>query len=117
MPGHGNPARFRRVLELEMAAFGGDLHPAVLAKAPKHLTDLHNESERSPGRGQGRSKTVDGLKLVVGRDGSGKSSFAEALELLRTGDTYCCAQRTKVWKSSGVFSFIAASPGSEAPRS
>jgi DNA repair exonuclease SbcCD ATPase subunit len=28
-----------------------------------------------------------GLTLVVGRNGSGKSSFAEALELLLTGDS------------------------------
>jgi predicted ATPase len=39
-----------------------------------------------------------GLTLVVGRNGSGKSSFAEALELLLTGDTYRWKQRTKVWR-------------------
>jgi recombinational DNA repair ATPase RecF len=38
-----------------------------------------------------------GLTLVVGRNGSGKSSFAEALELLVTGDTYRWAHRAKVW--------------------
>ncbi len=40
-----------------------------------------------------------GLTLVVGRNGSGKSSFAEALELLLTGDTYRWRKpRAKVWR-------------------
>ena len=39
-----------------------------------------------------------GLTLVVGRNGSGKSSFAEALELLLTGDNKRWAGRVKVWK-------------------
>jgi DNA repair exonuclease SbcCD ATPase subunit len=40
-----------------------------------------------------------GLTLVVGRNGSGKSSFAEALELLLTGDNQrWSARRSKIWK-------------------
>lgn len=39
-----------------------------------------------------------GLTLVVGRNGSGKSSFAEALELLLTGKTFRWDQRTAVWR-------------------
>jgi predicted ATPase len=39
-----------------------------------------------------------GLTLVVGRNGSGKSSFAEALEVLLTGTTLRWAERTKVWQ-------------------
>ena len=39
-----------------------------------------------------------GLTLVVGRNGSGKSSFAEALELLLTGDTLRWKDKTGVWK-------------------
>jgi recombinational DNA repair ATPase RecF len=40
-----------------------------------------------------------GLTLVVGRNGSGKSSFAEGLELLLTGDTFRWKKpRTKVWR-------------------
>ena len=39
-----------------------------------------------------------GLTLVVGRNGSGKSSFAEALELLLTGDSHRWAKRTSIWK-------------------
>ncbi len=38
-----------------------------------------------------------GLTLVVGRNGSGKSSFAEALELVMTGENSRWANRTKVW--------------------
>ncbi len=54
-------------------------------------------------RGIGPKAALDlppgpGLTLVVGRNGSGKSSFAEALELLLTGDTFRWAQRTKVWR-------------------
>ena len=54
-------------------------------------------------RGIGQKKTLElppghGLTLVVGRNGSGKSSFAEALELLVTGDTYRWANRAKVWR-------------------
>src|SRR5262245_35095786 len=39
-----------------------------------------------------------GLTLVVGRNGSGKSSFAEALELLLTGDNKRWSSRAKIWK-------------------
>ena len=42
--------------------------------------------------------TGPGLTLVVGRNGSGKSSFAEALELLLTGENRRWAQRSAVWK-------------------
>jgi energy-coupling factor transporter ATP-binding protein EcfA2 len=39
-----------------------------------------------------------GLTLVIGRNGSGKSSFAEALEMLFTGDSRRWATRSAVWK-------------------
>ncbi len=39
-----------------------------------------------------------GLTLVVGRNGSGKSSFAEALELLLTGKNRRWEDRSAVWK-------------------
>ena len=53
-------------------------------------------------RGIGPSTTLTlkpgpGLSLVVGRNGSGKSSFAEGLELLLTGHNYRWEKRSKVW--------------------
>ncbi len=40
-----------------------------------------------------------GLTLVVGRNGSGKSSFAESLELLLTGDNLrWSTRRAKIWR-------------------
>jgi hypothetical protein len=39
-----------------------------------------------------------GLTLVTGRNGSGKSSFAEAAELALTGDNKRWAGRTAVWR-------------------
>ena len=39
-----------------------------------------------------------GLTLVTGRNGSGKSSFAEAVELALTGDNKRWAGRTAVWR-------------------
>ena len=39
-----------------------------------------------------------GLTLVVGRNGSGKSSFAEGLEILLTGSNWRWAKRSKVWR-------------------
>jgi energy-coupling factor transporter ATP-binding protein EcfA2 len=53
-------------------------------------------------RGVGRRTVVNfeprpGLTLVVGRNGSGKSSFSEALEFLLTGANYRWAERSRVW--------------------
>ena len=39
-----------------------------------------------------------GLTLVVGRNGSGKSSFAEAIELSLTGDSIRWADKNSVWR-------------------
>ena len=54
-------------------------------------------------RGIGPPQTIEltpgpGLTLVVGRNGSGKSSFAEALEVLFTGDSKRWSDRSKIWK-------------------
>ncbi|TDD70269.1 recombinase RecF [Jiangella aurantiaca] len=38
-----------------------------------------------------------GLTVVAGRNGSGKSSFSEALELALTGNSYRWSKRTAVW--------------------
>jgi recombinational DNA repair ATPase RecF len=54
-------------------------------------------------RGIGRAQTLElapgpGLTLVVGRNGSGKSSFAEAIETLLTGDSLRWRDRAAVWR-------------------
>ena len=41
-----------------------------------------------------------GLMVVSGRNGSGKSSFAEALELALTGTSYRWREKSKVWAES-----------------
>jgi energy-coupling factor transporter ATP-binding protein EcfA2 len=54
-------------------------------------------------RGIGESATLPlepgpGLTLVLGRNGSGKSSFAEAVEVLLTGDNRRWADRAAIWR-------------------
>jgi recombinational DNA repair ATPase RecF len=54
-------------------------------------------------RGIGPPQTLElrpgpGLTLVVGRNGSGKSSFAEGLEVLLTGDSLRWKERAAVWR-------------------
>ena len=54
-------------------------------------------------RGIGPSATLElspgpGLTVVVGRNGSGKSSFAEGLEVALTGDSRRWADRPAAWK-------------------
>ena len=54
-------------------------------------------------RGVGPATTLKfrpgpGLTLVVGRNGSGKSSFAEGIEYLLTGRNYRWEKRPKVWE-------------------
>jgi len=54
-------------------------------------------------RGVGPARRLElapgpGLTLVVGRNGSGKSSFAEALEILLTGANWRWKDRSAVWR-------------------
>src|SRR5688572_11347417 len=54
-------------------------------------------------RGIGPKRTLElnpgpGLTIITGRNGSGKSSFAEAVEVLFTGDSKRWSERSKVWK-------------------
>ena len=72
---------------------------AGAAAASVHLTRLTVEGFR--GIGPASEFVVPpgpGLTLVVGRNGSGKSSFAEALELLLTGTNQRWAARPAVWR-------------------
>jgi ABC-type Mn2+/Zn2+ transport system ATPase subunit len=67
--------------------------------AGAYLTSLKVEGFRGIGPAQTLSlHPGPGLTLVVGRNGSGKSSFAEALEVLFTGDSKRWEGRSKIWK-------------------
>lgn len=103
---------------LVLAAFGGstavdavvrgDLDPVARAGGPPvgskstaagYLTAIEVEGFR--GIGPATTLTIDpgpGLTLVVGRNGSGKSSFSEALEMLLLGTNQRWEQRVKVWR-------------------
>ncbi|MGN9893378.1 AAA family ATPase [Micromonospora sp. L31] len=103
--------------ELVLAALTGDDDlTAALAGSPTRL-DPHSPTNDEPSeriwlksvtvagfRGVGPERTLDiapgpGLTLVVGRNGSGKSSFAEAVELALTGDSARWADKTSVWRT------------------
>ena len=74
------------------AATGGAAPPATF------LQDLEIEGFRGIGPPVTlRLPPGPGLTLVVGRNGSGKSSIAEALELLLTGGNRRWAERPRVW--------------------
>src|ERR671910_1511435 len=74
------------------------------AKAPSTRNPAYIQSIEVQGfRGVGPPASLPittgpGLTLVVGRNGSGKSSFAEALELLLTGDNSRWSTRSAIWK-------------------
>ena len=64
-----------------------------------YLTSLAVEGFRGIGPKQSLSLAPGaGLTIVVGRNGSGKSSFAEALEVAFTGDSKRWSDRSKIWK-------------------
>ncbi|MGN9806465.1 AAA family ATPase [Micromonospora sp. L32] len=103
--------------ELVLAALTGDDDlTAALAGSPTRL-DPRSPANDEPSeriwlksvtvagfRGVGPERTLDiapgpGLTLVVGRNGSGKSSFAEAVELALTGDSARWADKTSVWRT------------------
>ncbi|MER7457499.1 AAA family ATPase [Micromonospora sp. NPDC126480] len=104
------------VIDLVLAAYVGDAAlSGVLAGEPVDLPErdptqrprpqpLYLESITVAGfRGVGPQQSLRlqphaGLTLVVGRNGSGKSSFAEAVELALTGDSARWADRNSVFK-------------------
>ena len=104
-----------KVAELVLAALLGEIEECLSGKPPSEPSPEPTEVEE-PVRAYIDSITVQGfrgigpkaelpltpgpgLTLVVGRNGSGKSSFAEALELLLTGENQRWSSgRSKIWK-------------------
>ncbi|MCM2254242.1 MAG: AAA family ATPase [Vicinamibacteria bacterium] len=89
---------------LETPAAGSGRAPLPPPPEPPEVPGIFARQIRVRGfRGIGPEARLDlnpgpGLTLIVGRNGSGKSSFAEALELLLTGNTFRWVQRTAVWR-------------------
>jgi len=72
---------------------------APSARNPAYLQSIEVQGFRGVGPPASLPITTGpGLTLVVGRNGSGKSSFAEALELLLTGDNSRWSTRSAIWK-------------------
>src|SRR5262245_5968839 len=90
---------------LEAELLGGAIAPTAAAAAASAIPGaafLRAVSVEGF-RGIGPRRTLElspgpGLTLVVGRNGSGKSSFAEALEVLLTGDSLRWKERAAVWR-------------------
>ncbi len=97
------------------ALSGADDIEAALDGEPTSLAGTHSEPSQPQDhiflssvtvagfRGVGPQRTLKlepkpGLTLVVGRNGSGKSSFAEAIELSLTGDSIRWADKNSVWR-------------------
>ncbi len=76
-------------LDEDDAAAGGAVHLRAVAVEGFRGIGARARLELPPG---------PGLTLVVGRNGSGKSSFAEAVELALTGDNRRWSSRSKVWR-------------------
>ncbi|MBA2350003.1 MAG: AAA family ATPase, partial [Solirubrobacterales bacterium] len=80
--------------------------PAAPAQQEQATGEVYLRSVTVEGfRGIGPEATLElpahpGLVLVVGRNGSGKSSFAEGLELLMTGRTKRWEEKTLGWTSA-----------------
>ena len=91
-------------LEAELAGRGTPSPREAAARTPPARTGAFLHSIAVEGfRGIGPSQTLElrpgpGLTLVVGRNGSGKSSFAEGLEVLLTGDSLRWKERAAVWR-------------------
>lgn len=74
-------------------------HSGIRRATPVWLSSVAVEGFRGIGpRAELLLDPKPGLTLVVGRNGSGKSSFAEALEALLTGDNLRWRNRPKPWQ-------------------
>jgi len=81
----------------ELAAGAG----SVRAGSGVYLNSVRVQGFRGIGPGlELKLQPGPGLTLVVGRNGSGKSSLAEALELLLTGRSARWEDRSSIWKSA-----------------
>jgi ABC-type Mn2+/Zn2+ transport system ATPase subunit len=83
----------------ESSAVASVAEGAVKAPSAVYLTAIEVEGFR--GIGPPTTLAIDpgpGLTLVVGRNGSGKSSFSEALEMVLLGTNQRWEQRVKVWR-------------------
>ncbi|MEV4336075.1 AAA family ATPase [Streptomyces sp. NPDC049590] len=91
-------------LEPETADLLRDLFPGAPAGRTTRTGPLFLRSITAAGwRGIGPEATLDltpapGLTVVAGRNGSGKSSFAEAAEMALTGDNFRWQGRIQVWR-------------------
>ena len=95
----GGPEALAAYLEDGTRPSTGGRSGATKAHPGAYLTKLTVEGFR--GIGEAKSLALNpgpGLTLLVGRNGSGKSSFAEALEVLFTGDSKRWSDRPKIWK-------------------
>src|SRR4051794_324010 len=89
-----------RLLRGEAALRSIETSQPQLEAAPPgaYLTSVTVEGFRGIGRAATlQLEPVPGLTVVVGRNGSGKSSFAEGLELLLTGRLKRWEKRPKAW--------------------
>ncbi|HTG74303.1 MAG TPA: AAA family ATPase [Terriglobia bacterium] len=103
------------IANLIVSALRGEVEACLAGKPPSRIAPSQ-EQAAEPVRAYVESITVEGfrgigpvarlslrggpgLTLIVGRNGSGKSSFSEALELLLTGDNQRWgARRARIWR-------------------
>jgi len=93
----------REVLEAELSGGSAEPRAAAAREAPALVGAFLRDVKVEGFRGIGPLQTLElrpgpGLTLVVGRNGSGKSSFAEGLEVLLTGDSLRWKERAAVWR-------------------